>query len=362
MAIKGSMNIKFAAKDQTEFFTTLRSRVQQYFKDNNISKYANGNMYIKSVLLMALYLVPYFLMITATVHQPLPFLGLWVLMGFGMSGVGFCIMHDANHGSYSRNKRLNHLLGHLINLIGGSAVNWKVQHNKLHHSYTNIEGMDEDIKTISILRFSPHQKKMKIHRLQHLYAWFFYGLMTISWITGKDFRAITKYTRRGWLDHKKIKLLFAKLIVSKAAYYTYTLILPLLLLPHSWWLIVIGFLVMHFTSGLLLGMVFQPAHVVPTSEFPLPDKKGKIQNNWAIHQLQTTSNFAPKSRIFSWFVGGLNYQIEHHLFPGICHIHYKALSTIVRRTALEFGLPYHIQPTFAIALANHTRMLRSLGR
>jgi linoleoyl-CoA desaturase len=102
--------------------------------------------------------------------------------------------------------------------------------------------------------------------------------------------------------------------------------------------------------------------VVPSSEYPTPDEEGQLQNNWAIHQMLTTANFSPKSSFFSWYIGGLNYQIEHHLFPNICHVHYRKISAIVKQTAQEFGVPYNVQPNFVKAVWSHGKMLKKLGR
>ena len=355
--------VKFS-KDTNDFFLTLRGRVSDYFKTNGISKFGNSRMVTKTVFMIALYVIPYILMISGVVANVWGVFAMWVLMGFGMSGIGLSIMHDANHGAYSKNKRVNKYLGFMMEVVGGSSLNWRIQHNKLHHSYTNIHGMDEDIMPPKFLRFSPHQKRTKVHRFQHIYAWFFYGLMTISWITAKDFKGLYRYKKMGLTQNQKksFNRLFWDIVITKVLYYAYALVIPLLVLDISWWLVVIFFFIMHFVCGFVLGIIFQPAHVMPTSEYPLPDKKGNVLNNWAIHQMLTTTNFAPKSKIFSWFVGGLNYQIEHHLFPKICHVHYKKISKIVKETAKEYGLPYNSKSNFIKAIWDHGKMLRNLGR
>jgi linoleoyl-CoA desaturase len=288
----------------------------------------------------------------------------WIIMGVGMAGVGMGVMHDANHGSYSKNKRVNNLLGKSLYLLGGYPPNWKFQHNTLHHSYTNIDGHDEDISTIGLLRFSPHKPLFKVHRFQHWYAWFFYGLMTFSWATNKDFKQLISFKESGkaFMGNKSFGRMLFEIILGKIVYYAVFLIVPLIVLPVAWYWVVLFYLAMHFTTGLILGIVFQTAHVVTDSAFPLPDENGNIQNNWAIHQLATTSDYAPKSRILSWLIGGLNYQVEHHLFPNISHVHYKQISAFVKSTAQKYDLTYHFQPTFVSALVNHARMLKKLGR
>jgi len=357
-------HIKFGQQHRL-FFQTLRQRVDQDLRSKNISKNANFGMYLKTVFMFCLYFVPYFLMMFGIVQAlPAMFL-LCVLMGLGMAGIGLSVMHDANHGSYSKYPAVNTFLSYTLNMLGGHNINWQMQHNTLHHTFTNIEGHDEDIDAPAfMLRFSPHSDRYKIHRFQFLYAWLFYGMLTLMWSTTKDFKQLNRYRNMGLLDtYKKSygKQLFI-IILSKMLYFAYMIVLPLLVLDVTWWQFIIGFVVMQFISGLLLSAIFQSAHVVEETKFPMPDKSGNIENDWAVHQLYTTANFAPKSRIFSWFVGGLNYQVEHHLFPSVCHIHYRRISKIVKSTAKEFNFPYHSQPTFVSALWSHTKMLWRLGR
>jgi linoleoyl-CoA desaturase len=356
--------IKFNRRENADFIKVLKKRVNDYFQENNLSRHANVAMVTKTIFMLSLFFVPYALMIGGVTNSYWLILGLWALMGVGKAGIGLSIMHDANHGAYSRYGWVNVSLGYLMNLIGGNALNWRIQHNVLHHSFTNIDGMDEDIDAGTLLRFSPHQPRRRFHRLQYIYAWFLYGLMTFMWVTTKDFRQILRYHREGLLasQNRTLAGAMSEAIATKMLYFSYILALPLLFAPAPWWLLLIGFVIMHYITGLSLACIFQPAHVMPSSEYPLPDENGNVENHWAIHQLLTTTNFAPASRFFSWFVGGLNFQIEHHLFPNICHVHYKKISRIVRQTAQEFNLPYHVQPTFAHALWNHGRMLWVLGR
>ncbi len=351
------------SKNKIDFLTELRTSVNEYFKNNNIEPYGDKRIIIKTIFMGLLYLAPLVLMISGAITSVWVVLGLWMLMGLGKSGVGMATMHDANHGSFSKNSRINKLFGNSMYLLGGFPANWRYQHNTLHHGYTNVEGHDEDIAPPEILRLSPHRPVKKIHRYQHLYAWLLYSLMTISWIISKDFSRFHKYRKAGVkLGGKRTyRSLMTELILSKVAYYAVFLVVPLLTIPVAWYWVVAGFLLMHFTAGLVLASIFQTAHVVPTSEYPMPDENGELNNNWAAHQLYTTCNFAPKSKIFSWAIGGLNYQVEHHLFPNISHVHYPKIATIVQKKAEEYGLPYHVNRTFLGALWQHTRMLKQLG-
>ena len=151
------------------------------------------------------------------------------------------------------------------------------------------------------------------------------------------------------------------LVTSKLFYVGYVFVLPLILTNLLWWQILIGLIAMHYIAGFILAIIFQPAHVIEGTEFPLPDENRTLENNWAVHQLMTTTNFGNKSKWFTWYVGGLNFQIEHHLFPNVCHVHYHKIASIVKATAHEFGLPYKSSRTFLTAIAAHARLLKQLG-
>ncbi len=353
--------IRFQEKDPSDFFIIMRDRVNTYFLKHNISHKCNSQMVFKTIFMISLYLVPFFFVLS-DINSVGLFLMLWFVMGLGMAGIGLSVMHDANHGAYSKNKNVNLVLGRLLDFMGGSAVNWKIQHNVLHHTFTNIDGLDDDIGHEKIFRCSPKNKFYKYHRYQHYYAWFFYSLMSLFWSLAKDVRQTIKYNKMGLLKGQgtSLKKEITWLVFQKLFYFSYIIFLPLYFTSSSISIILLGYLIMHLTAGLILACIFQPAHIMETSEFPVP-KDGKIENNWAIHQLLNTTNFAPKSKIFSWFVGGLNFQIEHHLFPGICHVHYKEISVIVKDTAAEYGIPYHSNPTFLGALWDHAKMLKLLG-
>jgi linoleoyl-CoA desaturase len=354
--------IRFAPT-RADFFTTLNQRVNDYFKTNKISRYANREMKIKTVAMFSIFIVPYLLMITSVVTNPWMMLGMCVIMGFGMAGIGLSVMHDANHGGYSNKAWVNNALGLSLNIIGGNAFNWKVQHNVLHHTYTNIHDVDEDISPRGILRMTPHGPWKWFHKFQHMYAWFFYGLLTLVWVGVKDFVRISRYHKDGMIKKQKadVRTELFVLIASKIIYIGYIFVLPALLLPVNWWQIAVGFVAMHYVGGFILAIIFQPAHVIDGTEYPMPDDDGKMENNWAIHQLLTTTNFANNNRILNWYVGGLNFQVEHHLFPNICHVHYRKISSIVKYTAEEFGLPYKSEPTFIGALVSHAKLLKLLG-
>jgi linoleoyl-CoA desaturase len=354
---------KFSLQNQKDFVRVLKERVNDYFTTKGISRYGDSRLYWKTATMIAIYILPYVFILM----NIFPFWVNWMLylvMGIGMVGIGMSVMHDAVHGSYSQNKAVNKILSFSMELVGGNSFNWKVQHNVLHHTYTNIPGMDEDIADKAILRLEPTGKWLKIHRFQHIYALPLYSFLTLSWLMWGDYFTLFRYNKSGMtqqVGHKKTKEV-VKLFVFKALYIFAHFILPILILGIVWWQVLVGFLLMQLIAGFILSVVFQLAHIVEETSFPIPDAEGNMENSWAVHQLQTTANFAKSRKLLSWFIGGLNYQIEHHLFPNISHVHYPKISEIVKHTAKEFQLPYYEYKTFRSAIASHIRRLKALGQ
>ena len=356
------MRIIRFGRDRSQFMAALKKNVNSYFKEKGISTKGNWKTALKSVVMLSIYLTPFILMLTVPMYGWMIF-PLAAIMGIGMAGTGMSVMHDGLHGSSSKKAWLNELMGSTIYMLGSTTFNWKIQHNVLHHTFTNIEGMDEDIESKSALRLSFHAPLKKIHRFQYIYAFFLYSLMMLRKFVN-DFFQLHRYNKKGITRQQNAKPTFEyiKLIGSKLIFFFTAIGLPLLFSDFTWWQILFGFIIMICIGGFIMAIVFQMAHVVEGVEQPLPTSEGNIENEWAIHQLQTTANFARDNPFINWFVGGLNFQIEHHLFPNICHIHYRKISYIVERTAREYGLPYHMKPSFVSALASHTRMLKVLGR
>lgn len=357
--------VKFAPKGTPSFYDTIKARANDYFETHNKAEHGNLRMYIKCAVMVLLYVLPFALIVTGAAGNSLfLFYFFWAAMSLGLIGIGVSVMHDANHGAFSGSKFINNLMGASINLVGAFNLNWKIQHNILHHTYTNLTGLDEDIEAAGLLRMSPQAPRKKIHRYQHLYAWFLYAIMNLYWMTAKDFLMLFRYEKLGLLRKQKKTLREAlmRLTVVKVFYFGYILVLPMLFSGFAWYHVLLGFVVLQSIAGLALACIFQPAHVMETSSFAAPSDKSKMEHSWAEHQVRNTTNFCPNSVITSWFIGGLNYQIEHHLFPQVCHVHYPALSRIVKQTAQEFNLPYHVLPTFASAIAAHARALYVLGR
>ncbi|MCJ8164508.1 acyl-CoA desaturase [Pontibacter sp. E15-1] len=361
MKIKGK--IKFVSTDKNLFFATLRKRVDAYFLQNDIPKTANTAMVVKSVVLLLTYTLPFIVLLAFQPAFPLSLL-LWFVMGLGVAGIGMSVMHDANHGAFSASKRVNSLMGNTLNLVGGSSFNWKLQHNILHHTYTNVVEMDEDIQDRLVLRFNPHSRVKFFHKIQWVYAFLFYGLLTLYWVVAKDFVQYGLFIKNGVNANsvKENRKMLFKIIAIKVVYFCVVLVLPVALFHIPFLEVLLGFLLMHFVAGIILTVVFQLAHTVEGTSHPRPDANGNIENDWAIHQMNTTVNFARHNKLLSWYVGGLNFQVEHHLFPRVCHVHYPAISSIVKETAAEFNIPYLENETFGKAVRSHIATLHRFGR
>ncbi len=355
--------VRFVGTQKPEFFATVRKRVDAYFQENQLSRNANGAMWIKAVFFLT-GMGLFYGLILSNLFSPLNMLLFAVLLGMFTAFVAFNICHDAIHGAFSRNRKTNQMLGLIFNVIGANAYVWNITHNIVHHTYTNIPDHDEDLDVApGIIRLSADEKLKGFQRFQHLYAFPLYGLASLSWVFRKDYmKFFQKKIGNSHDNTNHPRKAYLELFLFKAVYYMLFLVIPLLVVNVTWWQFLIGFLAMHLAEGLVLGLVFQLAHVVEGTHFPEPDENGRIEEVWAIHQMQTTANFARKSWLAGFLCGGLNMQIEHHLFPKVCHIHYPALSEIVKQTAHEFDLPYYEAPTFLTALQSHYRILRRYGK
>lgn len=354
-----SSKLKFSGR--TQYFATLKSNVDQYFKKNNISRHADARMWFKVFFFITGFITCYLLILCGG-FSAVTLLPLALILGMFSAFVGFNVCHDAIHGSLSANKFINKIFSFVFHLVGANPYVWSITHNIVHHTYTNISGHDEDIDVApGLIRLSEEDEINAVQRFQHLYAFPLYGFASISWVFRKDYK---KFFQKSVGEHvvKHPRIEYFNLFFFKALYYFLFIVLPLVVLDISWWQFIIGFLAMHLAKGLTMGLVFQLAHVVEGTSFPLPGENGNIEEAWAEHQMRTTANFSARSKIAAFFLGGLNRQIEHHLFPKVCHIHYGELSEIVRQTAKDFDLPYIESATFTDALKSHYNILKKFGK
>ncbi len=348
--------------DSTAFTRALNKRIKAYFSTKGISRNANTAMYIKSAVAVLWFMLSYAL-IMMNQWSNLILVLLFVLHGFGQLYIAFNISHDANHGAYSSNKRVNQILSYTFDLVGVNSYMWRLMHNDSHHFHVNIQETDVAIASNGIFRFSPETKWRPHHRYQHFYAPFIYCLATLEWVFLKDFN---------WFFFKKnignaisVKHPLREkviLFVTKAFYYGYTLVLPIMVLDNPWYVIVMGFVAFHFGIGFSIALIFQTTHVVEGTVYPKTDLNGRIHNNYISHLVQTTAVYSWRNPVANWFFGCLNVHTVHHIYPGICHVHYPKLTPILIKTAKEFGFEYRENSTVWQAFGSHLKMLKKLGK
>lgn len=353
--------LKFSPEIKTSFYTELRKKVYGYFKENNISLYANWQMRSKTALFFTLFGVSYYIILFTNITAYLKIIAC-ILHGLAIAGIGFNIAHDAGHGAYSKSKKTNRLLFYTMDLVGSNSYMWDIKHNKAHHIYTNIDAFDEDIRGSKLLRLSPHAPLYSINRHQHIYAWFLYCFLYFFIVWFYNFQQFKAAAFGPFRNMQHSGKEWVQLVTWKLFYLFYAIVVPFafLKIPVSQFLI--GYSIVCATTGFLLGLIFYLAHCVEkTASFPLPEQDA-IKIDWALHQMNTTCNFGTGNKLLTWFCGGLNFQIEHHLFPEICSIHYKEISKIVSETAKEFNTPYLQYVSFSEAVISHYKMLKQLGK
>ena len=344
----------------TVFYSALKKEIDQYFTSKNIKKTGNWELYTKAIVLGVSAISIYLVLLNVSMSLLAGIL-LSALLGFILASIGFNVMHDACHGSYSSKKWINDLLGYSLNALGGNSFIWKFKHNIIHHTYTNVDGIDDDIAKSPLMRQCSTQKWVPAHRFQHFYVVLVYAISSFAWVTMMDFN---KYFSKKVFTTPLQKMQTRDHVIfwaSKLLYVLFYIVIPVIFVGWQAW--AIGFAVMHITLGLSLALVFQLAHVVEHASFEVAtDDPKKIENEWAIHQVLTTANFAPKNHFVNWYVGGLNFQIEHHLFPRISHVHYPAISPLVKKVCLEHNIRYNQFPTMWQAIQSHFKMMKDLGK
>jgi len=341
-----------------DFFPLLRARVDEHFKTAKLSPHGTPGMGLKTFIIAGWFATSY-LGLVAWASTPLQAVVCAASLGLAMAGIGFNIQHDGGHGGYSGHGWLNTVMAATLDVVGGSSYVWSWKHNILHHSHPNVMGLDSDIDVQPFCRLAPAQRLRSLHRFQHLYIWPLYSFLALKWNFVDDFHDLitgriggVKFPRpRGW------KL--AGLLVGKLVFMTWALVLPMFF--HPWWQVLVGYVGVSALLSLVLAVTFQLAHSVEHASFPTRSSEGDIDSEWAVHQVSSSVDFAPGNALLTWYLGGLNHQIEHHLFPKICHVHLPALVPIVRATCAQFGVPYRSHPTARAAIASHARWVYAMG-
>jgi linoleoyl-CoA desaturase len=342
-----------------DFQKTLNQRVNAYLQDNNIPGRDVPAMYLKTTFALAWWLGTYLLLLLGH-FSPLVYIILCLVWSMAIASIGFNVMHDANHGGYSNNPRVNRLVSLSAEMLGMSGFRWRTKHNIWHHTYTNISGFDDDVETFGLMRLTPREPWKPLYRAQVWYFPVVYSLIAFDFIL-RDFMMV--FFGKSDDNHVYPKMNVADKITfwaGKLFFFVIMFVLPGLVFP--WWQVLIGFLIVMLSVGLIMGVVFQLAHINGDVVFPEPvGSPQHIDNEWAVHQVETTANFAPRNWLLNFYIGGLNYQIEHHLLPHICHLNYPRIAPIVQTTCEEFGVRYTCYNTWREAFACHLRELRLLG-
>lgn len=342
------------------FYAELRRRVEGYFADTGLNERDCRPMYLKSAILFTWIATSYCLLVFAaqTWWQALP---LAISLGLAAAAIGFNVQHDGGHSAYSDRPWINRLAARSLDLLGGSSYVWHWKHAVLHHTYANITGHDTDIELGLLGRLSPHQRRLGFHRWQHIYLWPLYGLMAMKWHFFDDYRDLVMGRIGGHTIPRPKGTDLLVFVTGKTLFLTLAFGIPLLY--HPVWVVLAGYAFTAIVLGIVLSVVFQLAHSVGEAEFPMPEPDSQtMENSWAIHQVETTVDFARSSALAYWFLGGLNFQIEHHLFPRICHVHYPALSRVVEATCREYGVRYAEHGTFLAGLRSHLAWLKQMGQ
>jgi len=357
VAVSTAAKLKFAGSDA--FHKAVKERIDRYFRMTKRSPRDVPQMYLKTAVILLWFFAAYAVLVFAPLKWWMA-VPVATLLGLSMAAIGFNIQHDGGHKAYSKRHWVNRLAAMTLDLLGGSSYVWDHKHNTVHHTYANITGHDDDIEVGFLGRLSPHQPRLRFHRFQHWYLWLLYGLLPVKWQLFDDYYNIAraKIGNYGFARPKGRDL--AIFIAGKIMFLSMAFVIPSLF--HPFWMVAAFYLFANWVNGILLAIVFQLAHVVEEAEFPMPDEHSKMQSHWAVHQIQTTVDFARKNRMLSWFLGGLNFQIEHHLFPRICHIHYPKVSRIVENVCKEFGIQYNAHKSFFAGVASHYRWIRTMGQ
>jgi len=349
--------VRFA--ERTAFSAELKTRADAYFQAEGLTARDAPRMYAKSLFILGWFASSWALLVFAA-HSFLPALALAVSLGLSVAAIGMSVMHDANHGAYSKHWGINRIFGSTLDLMGVNSFIWRHKHNVLHHTYTNIEGVDYDVDFGLLARLTPGQRRRAWHRYQHLYLWFFYGFLLPKWVFHDDFIIWrSRLIGRHPLPKPNAKE-WGLFVLWKVVFLAWALVIPALFHPLA--AVLLFHFVAAFTLGLTLGTTFQLAHCLGEADFPLPPLAGgRMNRDWSEHQLDTTVDFAGRNPLVTWFCGGLNFQVEHHLFPKVCHVHYPALAHIVDEVSVRHGLERRSHPTLRAAVASHFHHLRRLG-
>jgi linoleoyl-CoA desaturase len=351
---------KLSFAGDTGFYSEVKRRVAEYFERTGLPQRDVPRMYVKTAVILLWFAASYLgLVFVATELWQGALLG--VSLAFSIAAIGFAIQHDGNHGAYSNHGAVNHAMGLTLDWLGASSFLWRYKHNVAHHTYTNLTGVDEDLELGWFARLAPTQPYHPIHRFQQLYMWLLYGFLAPRWHFIDDFKNVLPGAFKGHVARVPRGWDLVEFAAGKVVFFGWAFAVPALF--HPWTAILVCYAWTMLVAGLAMGVIFQLAHCAEEADFPEPlPGSHRVADAWAVHQVQTTVDFAPRNRVLTWWVGGLNFQIEHHLFPRVSHVHFPRIAEIVQAACAEYGVRYFAHPNFTSAIASHFRWLRRMGR
>lgn len=355
--------LKFAERETdpfAEFYPTLKRRVDTYMRICGISPGPNVAFWVKAFFWAALAYGSYAWILSDELRGG-PLLLAVCVFGVAALLLGFAVGHDAAHRAITRRPWLDEVL-HFFAFaqIGIDYQLWGLRHVRSHHVYGNVYESDQDIERNPFLRLSPDHPWHRRFRWQAFYAPFVYALALLHSVFVGDwiylFHRDYAWMRRGVPKGK----LYGVFALNKLVHFTLNLGLPLTFLSIPWWQVVIGYLIVSALQSWLFIWFLVGTHFFEEAAFPAPEA-GRLPHNWAAHQLLTSCDWNPDSRLSNFLSGGACAHSCHHLFPHLCHVHYARINPILKKTAAEFGLPYH-RKTLRAMTASHFRFLHQLGQ
>ena len=338
------------------FHRDLKERVAAHLAARGSTGRDAPRMYLKTAVMLG-WLAASYLLLLLWADRPWELVVLAISAGLAMAGIGFNVQHDGGHGGTSRSRLVNGAMAATLDLIGGSSYVWSYKHNVIHHTYANIPHVDQDTDVGPWARLTPLHRRRGFHRFQHLYLWALYGLLPVKWHFIDDYENVLRGRIGGHAFPRPKGLALVGLLAGKLFFYGWAIALPLAL--HDPLAVLATYAIASFTLGVTLAVTFQLAHCLAEADFPAAEPKMPL--GWAQHQVATTVDFARGSRLLSWYLGGLNFQVEHHLFPQVCHVHYRELAGVVERTCADHGVPYRAHGSALAALRSHYRWLKRMG-
>jgi linoleoyl-CoA desaturase len=341
-----------------DFAKELYRRLNNYFVVKHLSKKADNRMAAKLIIALCWWLGSVVLLFTLHVN-PVVFFLLYGFHCFAQLFILLNIAHDANHRAISKNPLLSNLLVYSFDICGVSSYMWRCLHHQQHHYCINIEGEDENLVVRGLFRFNEGTPQKFIHRFQHLYFLFFYGLFTIDWVFTKDFECFF-FPHTTFLKTTKHKPKeYVKLFAGKLLYIGYMILLPIFYLGYPPVFVIAVFLACHFVIGVIGALVIQTTHPLASSAYP---KSKNEYENFVYHVLATTSDYSVNRPLGKFFYGGLNTHVIHHLIPNACHTHYPELTAIIKSTADEYGVTYRENKTMYEAVCDHYKLLKQMSK